>query len=248
MPSALDLVSPLLRPLLVEAGVSSGMTVLDVGAGRGDVSLELADLVGPTGRVVALERNDQALALARERLEAYRNVEVVKGDLIDPPLGPFDAVVARRVLMYQADRPAAVKAMASVLAPGGCLVFQETDATVAPASLGGLPLHDRVHAWVWKTVEREGASRHIGFELPQLFKAAGLSLDGLRGAAIFQTAERRHFMEHIVRMMLPRMIAHGVATEEEVDVETLDARLAAELESGKAWLGEVVVSAWGRRR
>ena len=43
------------RQLLTEAGIATGMRVLDVGSGAGDVALLLADLVGPTGEVVGVE-------------------------------------------------------------------------------------------------------------------------------------------------------------------------------------------------
>ena len=42
------LVEPVTRRLLVEAGVTSGMRVLDVGTGRGDVAFLVAELVGET--------------------------------------------------------------------------------------------------------------------------------------------------------------------------------------------------------
>src|SRR5262249_23490092 len=50
------LIEPVTRLLLVEAGVTSGMRVLDVGTGRGDVAILVAELVGETGSVVGVDR------------------------------------------------------------------------------------------------------------------------------------------------------------------------------------------------
>jgi predicted methyltransferase len=46
--------NPLTRRLFAEAGLTVGMRVLDVGSGAGDTALLAAELVGPTGQVIAL--------------------------------------------------------------------------------------------------------------------------------------------------------------------------------------------------
>ncbi len=57
--------SPITRQMLVTAGVTRGMTVLDLGSGAGDVALLLADLVGPSGRVVGVDSHAEILETAR---------------------------------------------------------------------------------------------------------------------------------------------------------------------------------------
>jgi hypothetical protein len=50
----------------------------------------------------------------------------------------------------------------------------------------------------------------------------------------------------MVRAVLPRIVERGVATEAEVDVDTLDQRLDDELrETGGAFVGDALFSAWG---
>ena len=48
-----------------EAGITEGSRVLDVGCGPGYATLDLAEIVGPTGTVVALERSERFLSFAR---------------------------------------------------------------------------------------------------------------------------------------------------------------------------------------
>ena len=55
--SQAEMVRPITRRLFVDAGIGPGMRVLDLGCGVGDVSLLLADLVGPTGEVVGVDRD-----------------------------------------------------------------------------------------------------------------------------------------------------------------------------------------------
>jgi ubiquinone/menaquinone biosynthesis C-methylase UbiE len=49
------------------AGIVPGMTVLDVGSGMGDVTLVAADIVGPAGRVLGLDRDTEGVERARRR-------------------------------------------------------------------------------------------------------------------------------------------------------------------------------------
>jgi tRNA A58 N-methylase Trm61 len=58
-------VEPISRQLLVDAGITGGMRVLDVGTGRGDVAFLAAEFVGETGAVVGIDR-----APAHERTAA----------------------------------------------------------------------------------------------------------------------------------------------------------------------------------
>lgn len=246
-----DVVDEMTRRMLVDAGVGAGMRVLDVGCGRGDVTLMLARLVGESGQVLGIDRDEQALAAARQRATetGCGNVSFETGDLaaFSAESGPFDAIVGRRVLMYLPDAGKALRDLAARLRPGGLVVFQEHDATMVPAALTPLPLRQQLHRWMWTTVEREGADVRIGFRLASLFTQAGLVVEQVRAHAVVQTPHERHKVDAIVRAMLPRMVAQGVASEAEVDIETLDARLAAEHASTAAtFIGDMVFFAWAR--
>ena len=82
----------------VSAGIEPGMKVLDLGCGMGDVSLLAARLVGPTGKVIGIDRDRVILEKARER--AHRagrgaNIEFLCAEVleVDSP-SSFDAVAA----------------------------------------------------------------------------------------------------------------------------------------------------------
>jgi ubiquinone/menaquinone biosynthesis C-methylase UbiE len=55
---------PFTRRMLVEAGITTGMQVLDVGCGPGDVSLLIAELVGETGSVLGIDASEDMLQVA----------------------------------------------------------------------------------------------------------------------------------------------------------------------------------------
>jgi SAM-dependent methyltransferase len=237
---------------LIDAGIRPGMRVLDIGCGRGEVSFIAARLVGEHGQVVGVDREPAPLAFAREQAHqlGLTRVSFVEGDFGPLPAehGVFDAVVGRRVLMYQRDAISAVRGVMTNLSPGGVLVFQEHDSTVGPSSLVPLPLHALVRSWIWQTVEREGADVHMGFRLASVLQQAGLEQVQLRAEAAVQVPSARLPTASIVRAMLSRLVQQGVATEAEVDVDTLDQRLADELEHAQTtYLGELMFGVWGRK-
>ncbi len=93
------LFDPLTERLFREAGVTSGMRVLDLGSGVGDTAMLAARLVGPDGSVLGVDLSSERLAVARSRAcdAGLENVEFVQGDLLSLDLGDreFDAIVGR---------------------------------------------------------------------------------------------------------------------------------------------------------
>ena len=236
-----DWYEPLTRRLLERAGLEPGMRVLDVGCGPGDVSLLVAELVGRDGAVVGVERDEQALATARRRVleRGVGNVELVLGDFREVELtgGPFDAVVGRLVLMYQGDPVAAVASVAHQVRPGGVVVFAEMcihlDSVLPKRALVSwppTPASEQLNEWIHATHTRLGTQLDMGMRLPATFAAAGLlpnpDLDSEVAIGVGEEAIRRTV--DLTRSFLPGILATGVATAEEVDLDTLPDRLRAD--------------------
>jgi ubiquinone/menaquinone biosynthesis C-methylase UbiE len=88
------------------------MRVPDVGTGAGDVAFLVAELVGVEGEVVGVDRS---IATARARADARSlgKVSFREGDPATMSFDqPFDAVVGRRFLQFQADPAAMLRALA----------------------------------------------------------------------------------------------------------------------------------------
>jgi ubiquinone/menaquinone biosynthesis C-methylase UbiE len=125
-----QLINPITRHILVEAGLSPGMRVLDVGSGAGDVAFLAAELVGPSGQVVGVDRSSIALARARSRAEekALGNVTFHDGELSAMVFGQlFDAAIGRYVLCFQPDPVALLRETSRFVRPGGIILFHEAD-------------------------------------------------------------------------------------------------------------------------
>lgn len=219
--------------LLLDSGIEKGMRVLDVGCGTGDLSMMAAELVGETGAVLGVDVAESALQAAEQsaRESSILSVAFRQADILRLPknIGRFDAIIGRRVLMYQSDAAKCIRGLLAHLVLAGKMVFQESDRMAALSGAESLPLHTKVQAWIWDTVEKEGGNVHIGMQLYQLMKHAGMTVSDMRAQAVLHTAESGSDLGWVAKMMQSRITGQGVATADELDTDTLQERLQAEL-------------------
>lgn len=246
-----------LQRLFEDAGISPGMQVLELGSGAGDVALIAAQFVGGAGSVVGVDKNPLILETARERARAagYTNVTFIVED-IEQGLsldGEFDAVVGRLVLMYMADPVATLRSVLRYLRPGGVVAFQEFDAVVpSPQELAfpPSPLLARLVEWRNQGHAKMGTEVHMGFKLHTTFLDAGLPEPQMRAHASFFSGSQPGLLPGIavLRSMRSALIEHGIATEDELDLDTIDEQLRAELTAERmVAIGPLFVDAWARK-
>lgn len=230
-----EILRPITRRMLEAAGIGPGMRVLDVGCGTGDVSLLVRELVGEEGYVVGVDRAPEALAAARSRFAArgIGNAALVEADLeAFVPEGRFDAVVGRLVLMHLSDPAAVVRRLREAVRPGGKLCFVDIVLPTVPLfNAGRWPTADRAQGWVTAAFARAGCATDMGLRVAEVFRDAGLGFPEVRveGLTIAEreTAKLR-WLAGTVRSLLPLMVKFGIATEDEVGIDTLGERLIAE--------------------
>ena len=171
--------------LWTSAGIVAGATVADVGCGPGAVTVELADVVGPEGLVIAVDQDEAALAIAREVVaqQALDNVLLRQGDADATGISPagVDAVVIRHVLAHNGPRAQAiVDHAASLLRPGGALLVLDVDLTaqrMLPVDADLADLQDR-----YVELHRaRGNDPTIGLRLRDLLANADLDVTNYRG-------------------------------------------------------------------
>jgi ubiquinone/menaquinone biosynthesis C-methylase UbiE len=121
------------RPRVLEAwqaaGIGAGQTVLDLGCGPGYASMDLAELVGPSGRVVAADKSDRFLAAlqAASRERSLLNIRTQRADLDagEFPDVTVDRAWCRWIFAFVKDPRAVLARLAAALRPGGVLVLHE---------------------------------------------------------------------------------------------------------------------------
>jgi SAM-dependent methyltransferase len=122
------------------ARLALGERVLDVGCGTGVLAREAARRVGRTGHVVGLDLNAGMLAVGAR---VAPTIDWRRGDAVQLPfeVGAFDVVLSQFMLMFVADRVAALREMWRVLAPCGRLalaVWAPIDRVPSFATLAGI--------------------------------------------------------------------------------------------------------------
>lgn len=243
---------PFTRQLLKEAGIEKGMRVLDVGSGSGDVTMLIAELVGPHGHVTGVDRAPEALGRAQRRAQVtgIGHVQFLEGDPSEMDFNePFDAIVGRLVLMYYRTPSAALRKLARHVRRGGLVIFQEFDEENC-RSLPKVPLFDRAIGWIKETLSLSGAHMQMGLQLYPAFLDAGLAAPSLRMDALIgggPECPAYELIAEVIASLLPAMEKFNIATREEVAPDTLAQRLREEVVAARGVvLSPALIGAWAR--
>jgi SAM-dependent methyltransferase len=138
--------SPLGLAAMAALSPRAGETIVDVGCGAGQTVLQLADRVGPSGRVIGADIAPLLLALARRRSVGLAQVSFIEGDaqVLGLADASVDGVYSRFGVMAFADPAAAFANFRRMLKPSGRLAFvcwrslQENALDLLPLRAAGL--------------------------------------------------------------------------------------------------------------
>ncbi len=155
------------RPLataLDRLGIGPGWICVDVGAGGGDVSVALAEIVGQDGRVYAVDSDPKARDEVAAAAAAHSQVLAVTqaGEDLRLP-EPVDLAFCRFLLLHVVDPAVVLDRMARAVRPGGWVVAQEP--ITSAGRIGGAPFS-----------MPEARHPDIGAMLPSLVREAGLAI------------------------------------------------------------------------
>lgn len=235
-----DLYRDITRRAFVQAGIGPGMHVLDIGCGTGDVSMVAADVVGPDGRVLGIDRSEQAVAAARAKARRlgleqahFERHEIAR---FERP-SAFDAVVGRFVLMHQAEPAELLGSVAGAVRADGIVVMIESYMEVLRGGVHSEPhsaLYDRIVRFKCDVVHAAGADLRAGGRLRSTFVSAGLPAPACRMETRLEGGAGSRYYEYVaesVRSMLPEAERSGVPGFSSEDVDDLERRLRDEVVS-----------------
>jgi SAM-dependent methyltransferase len=169
------------RPVVLEcwkkAGIKAGSRVLDVGGGPGYATVDLAEIVGSTGGVVAIERSNKFVRAIQQacRERSYANVQIHELDLMtdDLPKGDYDFSWCRWVLSFVSDPAVLIKKLAGVMRPGSVAIFHEYAHYETWRFFPPLPKHLRFRQHVIETWRESGGEPDSAPALPALLLENG---------------------------------------------------------------------------
>lgn len=240
------------RELFTDAGLREGMRVLEVGSGSGDVAMLAGEMVGPNGTVVGVDQSCETVEHATERAKSrgLGNVRFECANLQEPlDVGAdFDALVGRLVLMYLPSPAVHLRRLVRHVKPGGFVAFQDIN-LLGARSVPPTPTVERAEDWIRETFARSGIEVQMGPKLHAVFRAAGLPSPDLRVDGLISASEGivPALMTDVIRTLVPMIEQLGLASADEIDIDTLEDRIRAELEAEDATLSSpLLVGAWSR--
>jgi len=221
--------------LFRKAGIAPDMRVLDVGSGSGDVALLARKLIGEDGEVLGVDQDQTQVDFANRRAQSmgYSNVRFVTSDYQSLNLKtPVDAIVGRLILIFAKDPVAALAAVCRNLRSGGVVAFVESnmqyDAPVLVEPRNGLAA--KALGWINAGFCYGEAHPRVGLKLFSIMKAAGLEpspqIDAMMNIAQGPQGSLFPTIASLVRSTMPSIIASGAAAAAEIDIDTLEKRLA----------------------
>jgi SAM-dependent methyltransferase len=222
------------RDLLKRAGIAPGMQVADVGCGVGTVTIDLATLVGPEGRVVGVDLSPDQLAQARDRLAAAHrdqvSLVVASADETKLSDASFDLVYCRFLLLHLVEPREALREMHRLLRPGGILVCEDGDLTSAgsepPSALG---LFAELFGRLGPT---RGVDYTLGRRLYHLVRDAGFPAPEITfNQPAFAAGDRKRLLELSVAEAGSAFVQAGLITPGDLESGVLAMRRLAEDQS-----------------
>jgi len=196
---------------------SAGESILDLGSGPGFLACELAQEVGATGRIVAVDISSDMNSIASKRIAAAGlgdRVDILEGDATALAFADavFDAAVSTQVIEYLAEPDAALDQLVRVLRPGGRLVIIDTD----------------WDSLVWAATDRRRAARiaaawdehlpdpYLPRSLAPRLRAAGFEVREIRIVPILNTAyDATTFSYNIAPLIAAFVPGRGGVSEDE---------------------------------
>ncbi|WP_419992793.1 class I SAM-dependent methyltransferase [Streptomyces boninensis] len=223
-------------------GVSDGWHCLEVGAGSGSAARHLAELAGPSGRVVAADLETVRLDADREAgtFECWE-IDVRDDEL---PAESFDLVHARMLVQHLPDRESVIAKFVRALRPGGVLFLEDTDSSTLFRSAASEDFLQDVRAAGYGLMREAGHDPRGGHVDYHFALSSGLEDVQAEGRVVLVrggSEQARHYQLWL-QFMAPQIIATDL-----VGRERIDEAIAEMGDPAHNWLSQVQISTTGRK-
>jgi SAM-dependent methyltransferase len=235
------------------AGITEGQTVVDIGSGPGYASLDLAEIVGPRGRVIAVERSARFLDALRDaaKRKGFDNISTLEADITEKPIGEriADAAWCRWVFSWLTQPERGIANIARAVKPTGIAIFHE----YLDYSTWGLAPRSEPFAHFVKSiidsVAKTGAAIDSAVALPRLLEDAGFDIVSL--APLVDVVGPENYVwkwpAAFVHAFQQKLIDDGFLTRQTAQ-DALEALAQAETDGRTRMITPMVLEIVARRR
>ena len=205
--------------LFERVGLGQGARCIDLGCGGGEVSFEIARLVGPDGQVTGVDMDEIKLSLARQAAaeRGFENVEFRVLNVHDwTEASAYDIVYSRALLHHLSHPVELLRRMWAAVRPGGAIVVEDADFDgwfCHPAN-EGFDFFLRAYRQV---IARCGGDHATGRKLYAYFAQAGIPAPEVNLVQRLHTADEGKMLAlSTLDATADAILAEGVATPDEV--------------------------------
>jgi ubiquinone/menaquinone biosynthesis C-methylase UbiE len=215
--------------LLAPVGVEAGEVLVDFGCGPGYITVELARLAGPGGKVHAVDVNADFVARARRvasdnGLAERVSVHHLRDERIPLQGASIDRAYARNVLEYVPDLDQTLGELARVLRPGGTMVASDSDFGFVVVE----PLDPVEVTELFEAAAPAFREPYVGRKLPAAFQRAGLTDVSVQ---VRTSVDRRGHLRGVIENMLGYGLRFGRISAPRAD--ELRRRIDTAIETGE---------------
>jgi SAM-dependent methyltransferase len=212
------------RPVVLDcwqrAGITIGKRVLDLGAGPGYAAVDLAEIVGPTGEVVAVERSHNFIRAIEGacRARSLSNVRIHEFDLMtgELPKGNYDFSWCRWVMSFVIDPALLIRKLSDVMRKGSVAIFHEYGHYESWHFFPRLPNQERFREHVIATWRESGGEPDGAVRLPLLLPANGFAIRTVKPHlfCVRPTNYMWQWPATFIETYLPRLVEMGRIDQE----------------------------------
>ncbi len=210
------------------AGIGVGSRVLDIGTGPGYAAADLAELVGPSGKVLGIEGSPNYIDAFVDRMTALdlNCAEVRRGDihqletvLTEDETGSYDAAYCRWVLSFSPDIDTVFAQIHAALKPGGRVIIQDyfnwRAMSIAPRD----PVFTKAINALLEYWEGNEGSNDIMGDVPRALREAGFQLAEFQATQriAFPTSPLWAWPDSFWPSIIPRVVEAGHLAQPDAD-------------------------------
>lgn len=203
--------------------LAPGQRILDLGAGPGFTTFDIASLVGPKGRVLAIDLSDRFLEHLQTQIQllGLKHVETLTADVQALQLNEqWDGAYARWVFCFLPEPARAIQAIAAALRPGAVLAILDHLDFSAIEAIPRSGVFTRAMEAVARSWREAGGNCEVVTALVPLLNANGfrvrevqpVSQAGMSGSLIWEWAD------HFFRVQIPQITTRGLLSEADARV------------------------------